>query len=128
MYCGSCFDFYNHLSCHHAAIFQYKSCLPELAHKIPQSRGSNIRRSKKGKDRIQRAREKRQIRTDTLGFEARTNKTEVATLMEVFPNSKENKTIGEPDSMSDDYMLDDDLSDEESDHKMNSVPITQTED
>jgi hypothetical protein len=48
--------------------------------------------------------------------------------MEVFPNSKENKTIGEPDSMSDDYMLDDDLSDEESDHKMNSVPITQTED
>jgi hypothetical protein len=122
MYCGSCFDFYNHLSCHHAAIFQYKSSLPELAHKIPQSRGSNERRRKKGKDRIQRAIEKRQIRTDTLGVEAKTKKTEGATLLEVFPRSNENKTIGQLETV-----CDDDMSEDESVTKMSAVPITQTE-
>jgi len=124
MYCGSCFDFYNHLTCHHSAIFQYESCLPELAHKIPQSRASVIRRGKKGRDRIQRAREKRQMRTDTLGLEAKSNKTEVATLLEVFPKSKEDYTKGDFEDMVSDA---DYLSDDEPVHSMKAVPITQGE-
>ena len=96
--------------------------MQELAHKIPKSRGSNDRRRKKGKDRIQRAIEKRQIRTDTLGVEAKTKKTEGATLLEVFPRSNENKTIGQVETV-----CNDDMSEDESVTKMSAVPITQTE-
>jgi hypothetical protein len=33
-YTGSCFYFYNHLSCHHAAVLQHADILPTLAKKI----------------------------------------------------------------------------------------------
>jgi hypothetical protein len=42
---GSCFHFYNHLSCHHALVFQYAHTLPILAKKLSQEKqGRNKRR------------------------------------------------------------------------------------
>ncbi len=37
-YTGSCFYFYNHLSCHHAAVLQHADMLPTLAKKISQEK------------------------------------------------------------------------------------------
>jgi hypothetical protein len=62
-YCGSCFDFYNHLTCHHAAIFQYKNTLPMVANKLATTRGAvRRRREKGGKNRIEKAKHRRLAR------------------------------------------------------------------
>jgi hypothetical protein len=45
---GSCFHFYNHLSCHHAAVFQYANKLPTLAKKISQEKQGRTKRRKTG--------------------------------------------------------------------------------
>jgi hypothetical protein len=97
-YCGSCFDFYNHLSCHHAAIFQYKTCLPTLSHKIPQSRGSVMRRLKKGRDRLQRAKEKRLTRSQASSIEAKSVTLEEAVMLKALEGRMEDK----PGEMSND--------------------------
>ena len=88
-YCGSCFDFYNHLTCHHAAIFQYRDALPQCAHKLPQRRNAVSRRNKKGMDRLQRAKHKRLIRNESLRKENRAEQIIEASLMDVFrqPNN-----------------------------------------
>ncbi len=48
---GSCFHFYNHLSCHHAAVFQYAHTLPTLAKKISQEKQGRNKRRKTGLER-----------------------------------------------------------------------------
>jgi hypothetical protein len=48
---GSCFHFYNHLSCHHAAVFQYAHTLPTLAKKISQEKQGRNKRRKTGQER-----------------------------------------------------------------------------
>jgi hypothetical protein len=45
---GSCFHFYNHLSCHHAAVFQFAHMLPTLAKKISQEKQGRNKRRKTG--------------------------------------------------------------------------------
>jgi hypothetical protein len=47
-YTGSCFYFYNHLSCHHAAVLQQFDILPTLAKKIPQEKQGRRKRRKTG--------------------------------------------------------------------------------
>ena len=49
---GSCFHFYNHLSCHHAAILQYSDKLPTFAKKISQEKEVRKTRRKVGLDRV----------------------------------------------------------------------------
>ncbi len=51
-YTGTCFHFYNHLSCHHAAVLQYAEKLPTLAKKISQEKQGRNKRKKTGLDRI----------------------------------------------------------------------------
>ena len=51
-YTGTCFHFYNHLSCHHAAVFQYANTLPTFAKKISQEKGGRKKRRKTGLERI----------------------------------------------------------------------------
>jgi hypothetical protein len=50
-YTGSCFHFYNHLSCHHAAVFQYADKLPTAANKISQEKQGRKSRRKTGLER-----------------------------------------------------------------------------
>jgi hypothetical protein len=50
-YTGSCFHFYNHLSCHHAAVFQYADKLPTAANKISQEKQGRKSRRKTGVER-----------------------------------------------------------------------------
>jgi hypothetical protein len=47
-YTGSCFCFYNHLSCHHAAVLQHADILPTLAKKISQEKQARRKRRKTG--------------------------------------------------------------------------------
>ncbi len=47
-YTGSCFHFYNHLSCHHAAVLQYAEVLPTIAKKISQEKQGRRKRQKTG--------------------------------------------------------------------------------
>jgi hypothetical protein len=44
---GFCFHFYNHLSCHHEAVFQYTNKLPTLAKKISQENKTGLARTNK---------------------------------------------------------------------------------
>jgi hypothetical protein len=48
---GSCFHFYNHLTCNHAAVFQYADELPTLAKKISQEKQGRKKRQKTGLER-----------------------------------------------------------------------------
>jgi hypothetical protein len=48
---GSCFHFYNHLTCNHAAVFQYADELPTLAKKISQEKQGRKKRRKTGLER-----------------------------------------------------------------------------
>jgi hypothetical protein len=50
-YTGSCFHFYNHLTCNHAAVFQYGDKLPTLAKKISQEKQGRKKRRKTGLQR-----------------------------------------------------------------------------
>jgi hypothetical protein len=43
-FAGTCFHFYNHLSCHHATVFQYAHTLPALAKKISQEKQGKHKR------------------------------------------------------------------------------------
>jgi hypothetical protein len=43
-----CFYFYNHLSCHHAAVLQHADVLPTLAKKISQEKQGRRKRQKPG--------------------------------------------------------------------------------
>ena len=49
---GSCFHFFNHLTCNHAAVFQYADKLPTLAKKISQEKQGRKKRRKTGLQRI----------------------------------------------------------------------------
>jgi hypothetical protein len=51
-YTGSCFHFYNHLSCHHAAVLQYAHILPTMAKKISQEKQGRRKRRKTGLQRV----------------------------------------------------------------------------
>ena len=51
-YTGSCFHFYNRLSCHHAAVLQYADKLPTYAKKISQEKQGRNSRRKTGLERI----------------------------------------------------------------------------
>jgi hypothetical protein len=48
---GSCFHSYNHLSCHHATVFQYAHTLPTLAKKISQEKQGRKKWRKTGLER-----------------------------------------------------------------------------
>ncbi len=48
---GSCFHFYNHLTCNHAAVFQYADELPTLAKKISQEKQGRKKRRITGLER-----------------------------------------------------------------------------
>jgi hypothetical protein len=48
---GSCFHFYNHLTCNHAAVFQYADELPTLAKKMSQEKQGRKKRRKTGLER-----------------------------------------------------------------------------
>jgi hypothetical protein len=49
---GSCFHFYNHLSCHHRAVLQYADKLPTLAKKTSQEKQDRKKRRKTSLDCI----------------------------------------------------------------------------
>jgi hypothetical protein len=51
-YTGLCFHFYNHLSCHHAAVLQHAELLPTLAKKISQENQGRRKRQKTGLQRV----------------------------------------------------------------------------
>ena len=48
---GSCFHFYNHLTCNHAAVFQYADKLPTVAKRISQEKQGRKKRRKTGLQR-----------------------------------------------------------------------------
>jgi hypothetical protein len=92
-YCGTCFDFFNHLNCHHAAIFQYQDTLPGRAHKLPQRRNAVNRRNKKGMDRLERSKQKRKVRNEQLRKEDMADKVTEETVMNVFRTSVKNNEV-----------------------------------
>ena len=83
-YCGSCFDFYNHLTCHHAAIFQYQTTLPVAATKLCTTRGAIHRRIARGNSRIEKTKERRLARAKETNKEMESEKAAIKPVREIF--------------------------------------------
>jgi hypothetical protein len=83
-YCGSCFDFYNHLTCHHAAIFQYQAILPMAAKKLPTTRGAVQRRRARGNTRVDKIKRRRLERAMETNKEMQSEKEAIKPLRKIF--------------------------------------------
>jgi hypothetical protein len=65
-YTGSCFHFYNRLSCHHAAVLQYADQLPTAAKKISQEKQGRHKRRKMGRERMAGISSSKSLATEAL--------------------------------------------------------------